>query len=533
MFLDKEVSEMAKQLLIERLQFKLEYTEKPSTSKGIGHLAGIGADLKKPTRNGRLYPTELWKNVMKSEDYKEMMETRTCFGENDHPSDRVESIIEKASMVLTNMEIREDEGIVWVEFDILPTDAGKLLKAIVDYGSKIGVSSRGLGDEIQRNGETIIDPETYSFYGFDAVVQPAVKSARPNKVESATRAKITDMFKSQIESATTVNELQSLKRLAESVNIPDLDSITESIDNKLSNGSLDGNNISEQLENDLGKLAEENEELKSQLENLKKANNVSAKRSRRLTETFKSESIVARRTLRQLEVKNERLERVNQSINEELRRDQIQLKRLERKQARELEDLQKELEDVLKENRMLKRDLNTANKEIDSKQKQLDDLTESFRDSKSRIIELENEVSTKVHELDSLYEENSVLNTNLEKVSDNLEKANSISKITENKVHDVSTKLTEQNGHLTEALDKYVEAKCLSEGIDKKKVLSTLPAKYTLQDVDMLVEKYADEKRRLNKMPISFNPISAKLENFNGMSPEDAQTMRFLKGFTP
>ena len=525
---------MAKQLLIERLKNTvLEYTETPSTQKGIGHLAGIGADLRNPTRNGRKYGIDLWKKVKASEDFKEMMDTLTCFGENDHPSDRVDSSIKEASIVLTEMDIREDDGIVWVEFDILPTEAGKLLKAIVDYGSKIGVSSRGLGDEIQRNGETIIDPDTYSFYGFDAVVQPAVKTARPEKVESTVRTKVTDMFKSQIENTTSVIELQSLKRLAESVNIPDLDSIKESIENKISNSSNDGNNISEQLEEDLGRLAEENEELKSQLENLKKANNVSAKRSKRMTENFRSEAITARRTLRQLEVKNERLERVNRDINEELKREQIQSRRLENRQLREMDNLRDDLEEVLKENRRLKRDLNSANREIEDKQRQLDDLTESIRDSKSRIVELENEISNKVTELDSLYEENSILNTNLEKVSTNLEKVNSKSRLTENKVQDVSNKLTEQGNHLNEALDKYIDAKCMTEGIDVNKVVSNLPANYTIKDIDMLVEKFADEKRRLNKMPISFTPISAQIENFSGMSPEDAQTMRFLKGFTP
>ena len=74
----------------------------------------------------------------------------------------------------------------------------------------------------------------------------------------------------------------------------------------------------------------------------------------------------------------------------------------------------------------------------------------------------------------------------------------------------------------------------MSEGVEKGRVISNLPANYTIQDIDMVVEKLSDEKRRLNKMPISFDkPITAKLENFNGMSPEDAQTMRFLQGFTP
>lgn len=526
---------MAKIILTERVKSVLEYTEKPSTEKGIGHLAGIGADLKNPTRNGRKYPIELWKNVMNSSDYKEMMDTHTGFCETDHPwVERIDTSLKEVCAVLTNMEIREDEGIVWVEFDILDTPQGRILKTLVDYGCKIGVSSRGLGDEIQRNGETIIDPDTYSFYGFDMVVQPAVKAARPDKVESIKKAKVTDVFKKEIENAATVTELQSLKRLAESVNMPDLDSITESINNKLSNGSTDGNNISEQLENDLGKLAEENESLKTQLESLKSANNISVKQNRRITETYKKEAITARRTLRQLEVKSERLERVNREMTDKLYEESSKFERLDRKHSKDLELLNGKIEESESEIHRLRQELSEAKKEnlslvreLETKNRQLESLTHSVSDSKSRIAELENEVSDQAFEIDSLTEQNSSLGVELEKV-------NTKSQMTENRVQDVSNKLTEQGNHLTEVLVRYLDAKCLSEGIEKDKVSAKLPTNYTIQDIDMVVEKLSDEKRRLNKMPISLDkPITAKLENFNGMSPEDAQTMRFLTGFTP
>lgn len=512
----------------------LENTGSPKNPNCLGHLAGVGGDLRNPTRNGRLYNAQLWKNVMNSEDFKEMMESKTCFCEANHPTDRINTDIREVCAVLTDMEIREDEGILWVEFDILDTPQGRILKSLIDYGCKIGVSSRGLGDEIQRNGETIIDPDTYSYYGHDMVVQPAVKAARPEKVESVARAKVTDVFKKEIENATTKTELVGLKRLAESVNMPDLDSITESINNKLSNGSLDGNNISEQLENDLGKLAEENERLKLQVENLKKANNIGAKRSKHLTETFESEAKAARRTLRKLEVMNERLERSNREITEELERESSKFERLGRKQSKEMDLLQNSLDESDAEIRDLRDKLESLEREnqslvrkLESKNNQLERLTESVRDSESRIAELESELADRSDEIDSLTEENSSLGVELERV-------NSKSQITENKVHDVSNKLTEQGNHLNEALEKYIGTKCLSEGIDKAKVVSNLPKNYTIQDIDMVVEKLADEKLRLSKMPIAFDkPITAKLENFNGLSPEDAQTMRFLTGFTP
>lgn len=522
-----------KTLLTERLNTVLEYTDKSITKGALGHLAGIGAEFNKGTRNGRRYPVELWRNVMKSEDFKEGMDTHTLFAETDHPTDRIDTSIKEVCAVLTNMEIREDEGILWVEFDILDTPQGRILKSLVDYGCKIGVSSRGLGDEIQRNGETIIDPDTYSYYGHDMVVQPAVKSARPDKVESVARAKVTDIFKKEIENATSNSELVGLRRLAESVNVPDLDSITESINNKLSNGSLDGNNISEQLENDLGKLAEENEDLKTQLESLKKANNISVRKNRKITETYQTEAITARRTLRRLEVKNDRLVRENNSIIEELNREKIQLRRTERTQSRQMESLKIELDDAQNEIARLReslraktRSLKLAETKLAKLQDSYDSLKESYDIEKDRMVELENEISTKSDELDTLYEENSSLTSDLERASTR-------TSITETKMQDVSNKLTEQGNHLTEVMNKYLEAKCMSEGLDKKLVESKLSGDYSIQNIDMVVEKLSDEKRRFNKLPISMTPLTVQLENRNGLDSEDEQTMRFLKGFTP
>lgn len=529
---------MAKKFLSETISTVLEYTEQSVTSpKGLGHLAGIGAEFNAPTRNGRRYPIELWRNVMASDDFKEGMETHTLFAETDHPQDRVDTSIKEVCAVLTNMEIRENEGILWVEFDILDTPQGRILKSLVDYGCKIGVSSRGLGDEIQKNGETIIDPETYSYYGHDMVVQPAVKSARPEAVEEKARAKVSDVFQREIESATSVTELVGLKRLAESVNMPNLDSIKESIDNKISSGSLNGNTISEQLENDLGNLAEENENLKSELESLKKANTISDKQIRKLTEDNKAEKTVARRTLRRQEVKNERLERVNRNLSEQLKEERLKVHRLEHTQNKKVEILENKVSEYNRANskesktiKMLEKRIheleqtnNDLKTEIVNRDKQLERLTKTTRVSESRIVELEKLISQKENELDNLYEENNLLN-------DDLKKASNSQLVTESKIKNVSNKLNEQNTYVSEVLERYIGTKCLSEGIDQQKVRSMLPSNYTIEDVDMVVEKVSDEKRRLNKLPIAIKPISVESSSVS-VSEEDKQTMRFLENF--
>lgn len=282
---------MAKSVLIEKNGgAPLKFNEKASgrNPKALGHLEGIAAQYNKPTRNGRRYPRELWENIIKSDDYKEMMETMTCFCENDHPADntdRIETSIKEISAVLTNLEI-SDDGNVYAGFDILDTPQGHILKSLAEYGCSIGVSSRGLGDEIQKDGEVIIDPSTYQFYAFDMVVMPAVKSARPAVTESKKRSNkakvsLADTFAKEVETATSVAELKSLKRVVS--NLPGLDSIKESIDIKLKS-MKDGDNILSILENDLGRISEDNIRLADEVDTLKSklsANNIRYQRLHR------------------------------------------------------------------------------------------------------------------------------------------------------------------------------------------------------------------------------------------------------------
>ena len=270
---------MGKTVLIERtaaLKYIKESGQRADGKHYLGKLAGIGADFTRPTRNGRKYPLELWRNVEQSDDFKEGMSTLTIFGEADHPETRIDTSIKEIAIVLTKFEIREMEGIVYTEFDILDTPNGRILKELLDYGSQIGVSSRGLGDEIERDGETIVDPETYVFYGFDAVV-----SARPAVVESTNKLK--DFMEQEIENATCVSELRSLQKIAESVRIPK--SVTEKIDEKIE--TLGGDNISPLFESEIEKLVQENEELQRKLkaaDNIRRRSGSEAKYKRQIDE---------------------------------------------------------------------------------------------------------------------------------------------------------------------------------------------------------------------------------------------------------
>ena len=149
-------------------------------SRGIlGRLVGPCADFTIPTRNGRKYEESLWDRVFDDEIVNEKIKNKCLFGELGHPIDREEVDPEKIAIALNEVPKKNDQGQLIACFDILNTPCGKILKSLCDYGTTIGISSRGSGDLItEANGDEVVDPETYYFECFDAVLLPAVKSAR-------------------------------------------------------------------------------------------------------------------------------------------------------------------------------------------------------------------------------------------------------------------------------------------------------------------------------------------------------------------
>ena len=125
---------MGKATIIEAQNSTTVYEE--GKSSGIlGKLKGIFADYKNGTRNAdRLYTEELWDNrVFGSEDVMEALETKTLFGELDHPEgDRCETLAKNAAITITKLEKRPEEGVIYGEAEILDTPTGRIVKEYED-----------------------------------------------------------------------------------------------------------------------------------------------------------------------------------------------------------------------------------------------------------------------------------------------------------------------------------------------------------------------------------------------------------------
>lgn len=156
----------------------------------LGRLIGPCASFTAPTRNGRHYSEKLWENVFNDPIMKERIENGVCYGELGHPTDREETDMEKIALCLAEVPKKGKDGKLRAVFDILSTPNGKILKSLCDYGSTIGISSRGSGDlETDWDGNESVNPDTYTCEGFDAVLIPAVKEARLQYVNESLNKK--------------------------------------------------------------------------------------------------------------------------------------------------------------------------------------------------------------------------------------------------------------------------------------------------------------------------------------------------------
>ncbi len=164
---------MGKTLLVEAIPSKLALVE-GTGGKLIarGEFGRVGT----PTDNGRTYPEKLMLREIKK--LEPDMKRRRVLGELDHPQDGRTSL-KRASHVITSLKIKD--GIVIGEAEILGTPEGKILKALIDAGIEVGVSSRGFGSTAPGDGnnEAEVVQDDFSLKTYDFVADPAVRSAVP------------------------------------------------------------------------------------------------------------------------------------------------------------------------------------------------------------------------------------------------------------------------------------------------------------------------------------------------------------------
>lgn len=161
---------MNKQVLIETQLFTIRpgmLTEGKVSGRGNPMVEGILATAEVRNGNGRYYSRSLWEREI--EKYSNCIKENRALGELDHP----ESTIINLKNVSHNItEIWWDGDHVMGKIEILPTPSGNILKALIESGITVGVSTRGMGSLKDKDGILEVQDD-FEFVCVDFVSTPS------------------------------------------------------------------------------------------------------------------------------------------------------------------------------------------------------------------------------------------------------------------------------------------------------------------------------------------------------------------------
>ena len=159
--------------LIKELVESVSYLIEEKDGKKTMFIEGPFLVYDQKNRNGRLYEKHvLHKEVNRyMEDY---VNKNRAFGELGHPESPTINL-ERVSHLITHLH---DNGQHWVgRAKILETPMGNIAKNLIDGGAQLGVSSRGMGSLVNKNGVNVVQPDFHLATAADIVADPSAPGA--------------------------------------------------------------------------------------------------------------------------------------------------------------------------------------------------------------------------------------------------------------------------------------------------------------------------------------------------------------------
>ena len=160
-------------LITENIEDVEYITEETKDGKKIYSIKGIFMQADVKNRNGRVYPKDiLTKEVFRYN--KDFINNKRAFGELGHPEGPVVNL-ERVSHMIN--KLYPDGNNFIGEAKILDTPYGKIVKNLIDEGAKLGVSSRGMGTLVNKDGANHVKDDFYLATAADIVADPSAPNA--------------------------------------------------------------------------------------------------------------------------------------------------------------------------------------------------------------------------------------------------------------------------------------------------------------------------------------------------------------------
>ena len=159
-----------KQVLIETQLFKPSkglLSEGKMSERGNPLVHGILATCEVENGNGRYYSKDLWKREI--DKYMDLVKQNRACGELDHPESQVVNLKNVSHNI---KDINWDGKNIMGTIEILPTPSGNILKALIENGITVGVSSRGMGS-LEQKGDLMEVQDDFELLCWDFVSTPS------------------------------------------------------------------------------------------------------------------------------------------------------------------------------------------------------------------------------------------------------------------------------------------------------------------------------------------------------------------------
>ena len=150
-----------------------EYLVEETNGKKNYKIKGVFLQSDIKNRNGRIYENDILTKEVKRYN-QEFINKKRAFGELGHPDGPTVNL-ERVSHMITKLE---PEGKNFIgEAKVMDTPYGKIVKGLIDEGAQLGVSSRGMGSLVQKNGANYVGKDFYLATAADIVADPSAPDA--------------------------------------------------------------------------------------------------------------------------------------------------------------------------------------------------------------------------------------------------------------------------------------------------------------------------------------------------------------------
>lgn len=481
-------------------------TPEEQKSRGIlGRLVGVIADAAKPTRNGRSYSKSLWEKVFSDDLVKEKVNSRCVFGELGHPADRQEIDMEKAAICLAEMPKWGKDNKLYGVFDIINTPNGQILKTLCDYGCNIGISSRGSGDVISDfDGGESVDPDSYTFECFDAVLVPAVKEARLKLVtESVGNKTLTESLHELVENQEDLTAKKIMQDTVNSILNESIESgdkqetVLDKSDIEQAGEVVNDKSIAEEYQ----EILKRNRELEATVTALQEKLSVCyAKEAKNVEsiEKYKSTIVSMGKTVRE----SKALEAKVSNLNEKL------------------ESKNNEISKYSSQSSSFSKQLSSLREDVDRKDKRV-----SYLEKKNKALQ-ESVDNSKAKE-EKLTEQVAELNKDLViKAKEYTAKLKSNNELIE-KYKRIASK----------SVEKYIDSQALRIGVTSNEIKNRLPESYSFDDIDSICEDLQNYQVNINSLPFAVGKqhkqriVVESTQSQVTQNPDDIVDKSFLRMF--